>query len=895
MLVRFLWLFLAVPAFAHSLPETAPAPSPDESPARREARELAAALSREEHEPHDAASADAWIARNQRLVELYRDLGDRPAQAQALTGLALAHADLGDSARAAAVLEDALALCRGGAAEADVLNWLGYIHIRMGEYQRAFERLQEALPVARANGTPSTLAAVLGNLGALYSLLREERQALRYKKEALALVEHTDDPDRLALIHNIGASYAFVGEPRKALVYLRRARAGWRAIGDRANEALTLAIIGQLYRTLGRTDLSLRALRQALAVVHAVGNRQDEISTLLELGYTYVERHEREEARRQYEAAFAILKSLDRAGHIDAWSSVPTALARLDFQENRLDEARTWAETALAVVESSRLSLSSPGLRTDYSASVERAYKVYVDILMAQHRQSPAGGFDRAALEASERSRARTLLETLTGARVDLDKDVDPALAGSQKALYDKLDAKAELQIRRQLEGQTSAGQALEAEIRQTSAELELLQGQVRARSSSSLAQPLPITATEIQSLLDPDTTLLEYTLGKYRSYLWVVTTDAVRTYTLPPEKEIDRLVRQLHRSMTARDHVPDGLDATARLARLATATRTSALTAARLGEILLGAVPRPKQKRLVIVPDGALHYLPFAALTSPTAWAKPAPLIAGYEIVTLPSAAVLAAQRRELAARPRAPKRLLVLADPVFGAGDPRVANATGFTQGAPSPTVSSLNRFREGLPPAFTLPRLAFSRGLVDEAMSRVASGDADVAVGFDANRTKALSPEMADYQTVIFATHGILNSEYPELSGVVLSLVDPEGKPQKGFLRLHDVYDMKLRAEAVVLAACETGIGKELKGEGLVGLSRGFFYAGTRRVIATLWKVDEEATVEIIRTFLRAVADGEPHAAALRQAQLRVRADPRWSAPYFWAGLTLQGEWR
>src|SRR4029077_6353868 len=127
----------------------------------------------------------------------------------------------------------------------------------------------------------------------------------------------------------------------------------------------------------------------------------------------------------------------------------------------------------------------------------------------------------------------------------------------------------------------------------------------------------------------------------------------------------------------------------------------------------------------------------------------------------------------------------------------------------------------------------------------------------------------------------------SAHPELSGVVLSLVDRQGKSQDGFLRLHEIYNLKLSADLVVFSACQTGLGQEIRGEGLVGLTRGFMYAGAQRVVASLWKVDDFATAQLMKQFyVGMLKDKLPPAAALRAAQLEMMKDKRWSSPYYWA---------
>lgn len=167
---------------------------------------------------------------------------------------------------------------------------------------------------------------------------------------------------------------------------------------------------------------------------------------------------------------------------------------------------------------------------------------------------------------------------------------------------------------------------------------------------------------------------------------------------------------------------------------------------------------------------------------------------------------------------------------------------------------------------------------------------------ALDFNANRVTATSSDLGQYRIVHFATHGLLNSEHPELSGIVLSLVDEQGRPQDGFLRLREIYNLNLPAELVVLSACRTGLGKEIKGEGLVGLTRGFMYAGAARVVASLWKVQDDATAELMKRFyLGMLKDGMRPAAALRSAQVEMWKQKRWRSPYYWAAFVLQGEWK
>ena len=321
----------------------------------------------------------------------------------------------------------------------------------------------------------------------------------------------------------------------------------------------------------------------------------------------------------------------------------------------------------------------------------------------------------------------------------------------------------------------------------------------------------------------------------------------------------------------------------------------------------------------MLIVSDGALEYIPFAVLPAPESAAglSPAiPLVIDHEIVNLPSASVLAVLRREAMSRKPAPKAVAVVADPVFDIEDARVKMASKTPGRIESRTRGIAEAETDGSPRSFVadrllrsaadvgmemdgrleLPRLPFTRREAETILAVTPAGSTKSAFDFDASRATATSPELAQYRIIHFATHSILDSKHPELSGLVLSMVDRQGKAANGFLDLEDIYNLNLSADLVVLSACETGLGKEINGEGLVGLTRGFMYAGASRVVASLWKVDDVATAQLMGRFYKAMEqDGMRPAAALRQAQIQMWKQKRWSAPYYWAAFQVQGEWR
>ncbi len=382
---------------------------------------------------------------------------------------------------------------------------------------------------------------------------------------------------------------------------------------------------------------------------------------------------------------------------------------------------------------------------------------------------------------------------------------------------------------------------------------------------------------------MDKDTILLQYALGEERSYLWAITQDSITSYQLPPRNEIETAAQSFFRLTTDTNAtIPDEI--------LPASTQ--------LTKLILPNLEKLSQKRLLIVPDGQLHYLPFSALSINSADYKP--LLTKHQVIHLPSASTVAINRNQLQQRTTAPNTLAIIADPVFSPEDKRFNGETNppskGNRGTENIAQRSLER-STSTAEIEKLSRLFYTRTEADTILQLLPDKSSLGIFDFEANLNQVKAPDLSEYQIIHFATHGILNREYPELSGLVVSLVDQQGNPQNGFLRLNDIFNLNLPAELVVLSACQTGSGKNVKGEGIVGLTRGFMYAGAPRIIASLWNVNDASTAELMSQFYQKyLQENLPPAEALRQAQLAMwQSNVDWRKPYYWAAFTLQGEWR
>jgi CHAT domain-containing protein/tetratricopeptide (TPR) repeat protein len=856
---------------------------------------------------------------NQKALDFYaqslplrREVGDSNGEATTLNNIGLAHYSLGDNLKALDYYTQSLPLLRAGGArnrEAKTLDNIGLVHVSLGAKQKALDFFNQALPLLRATGDRGGEATSLNNIGSVYSSLGEKRKALDFYDQALRL--HREVGDRRgegATLNNIGGVHNSLGERQEALDFYNQALPLLREGGDRRGEGATLNNIGVVLDSLGEWQKAHHFYTQALRLHRAVGDRSGEALTLNNIGLVNYSLGGNQEALEYFTQALPLSRAVgDR--RIEA--ATLGNIAYVKHSLGRFDESRSYVESALKIIESIRAGVISKELRASYFSTAQEYYEFYVDLLMEMHSRESTRGYDAVALQASERARARSLIESLTEARADIRRGVDPELLAREMSLQQRLNAKAEEALKLSANGAGETRLATNRrEMDALTVELQQVQTQIKQTSPryAALTQPQPLTLAEIQQqALDADTLLLEYSLGAERSFLWAVTSKSVNSYKLPKREVIEAAARRVYEMLADTSGVR-GQTARPRDVRLKEAGGQYLAAVADLSRTLLAPVAGQfGKKRLLIAADGMLHYIPFGALPDPNSLKESdgswQPLLVEHEVVNLPSASTIAVLRRELAGRKPAARTLAMLADPVFSKDDERIrpgASSAARQTAQPDPPNESTNRIlvetAGAVPGELRIRRLPFTRLEAEQIMPLVPAGAGMKALDFKANRATAMSEQLSLYRIVHFATHGLADSERPELSTIVLSLYDEQGRPQDGFLRAHEVYNLNLPAELVTLSACETGLGKLTRGEGLVSLTRGFMYAGAARVVVSLWSVNDRATAELMTKFYRRVlVEGERPAAALRAAQVEMWKDKLWEAPYYWAAFTLQGEWR
>lgn len=824
------------------------------------------------------------LASFQKSLALFRGLHIRDREAGALQNLASVYDDQGDLDTAIASYHEALVLWHdlGDPREAEVLNNIAWVQRRLGQWQEALRLYGEARERLPADDL-GLRATVLNNIAYTYNEIGEPERALPYFEESLALYRKIGNRSgEVTVLNNLGVNSRKLGQLAQARTYHQQALRGATDLEDAAQQASSL-------ERLADVDLDERAAAAALSQLdlaadlrRAANNRRAETGILQKRGQALIL------AGQPLEALPLLQGVLERRRAVRDPSGEAETLYILATAERALGQpqvAEAHARAALARAEDLRAGFPSPDLRASFLATRQRVYSFLIDLLIDRDAAEPKGGHAREAFAISEQARARSLLDSLRGAyAVPAGSTVPADLVIRRRALRGRLSA----QVNARWKQSGAEAQVTERAIDSILTEIDAVEAEIHRHDPRVAANaPRPATLQEINGWLGPDTMLLEYALGETRSFLFTLAGSKLRVHLLPARAEIERRARAVYQDLS-----------TARSGATEAEKASTARDSTELARILLGPVwgEMAHLRRLAVVSDGALEILPFAALEVPPPgadWKVPGgrqPLLEYLEVVSIPSATTLGLQRQRARQVRPADKLAAILADPVFSPDDPRLAS--GPRTARPSVTVAAL--LRDGEADAL-LPLPATRREA--EAIARLApAGQISTWLGTDASREAVLSGKLRDYGILHFATHGRADSRNPELSGLFLAQVDAAGQPRPGFLSLGDIYDLDLDAGLVVLSGCRTALGKEVRGEGLIGLTRAFQYAGVPRVVASLWPVQDRATADLMGHFYRAMwGHGHlPAAAALREAQKALRRNQHYSNPRSWAAFVLQGDW-
>lgn len=774
--------------------------------------------------------------------------------------------------------------------QADALWRLGALYAQREQHRKSLEvwhRAKFLYHEARRLGDEGVVA---NDIGTSYFKLSRLDLAEESYGEALTFGKRTGNAKIAgAALYNLGYISWRRGKYSEALEKLEPARLAVQDV-DRVQEGKALTALGLVFSSVGKTDIALRKFREALAVFKNLGNEGQMAIALTQMGNAYVTRGKPEQAQEFY------LKALEIQGRIQDEGNLLVTLSGLglaSLNQNRPQDALDFFLKSLERARKTGNAVQEARIWTNLGWTYSElgrdndAYTAYEQALRLEERTGSRGMKTAARLGLAlleERrgnpiaalGQAESAVSSVEELRGETGPDLKIAFIASQQDVYDVL-----IDILLWLhELQPSEGYGARALQVSEQARSRRLLDRIQERSPALPSAPRILSLREIQSsVLGSETLLLEYHLGRRASYLWLVEETSLQIVRLPPREELEALAKRTQQLIAV----------SYRREKKNEARRV----AVNLSQMLLGpAVGSLGRKRLLISVPAALQAVPFSVLPDPAALGPetrsewPRPLIVNHEVVTIPSASVLASLRAREGARPAPEGLLAMLADPVFNLQDERLRRPGGILQQTRSETDPIFGSFE----------RLTYAREEAESILGEVGTRRAFSAFGFDATRALVLSGRLRDFRNIHFATHGLLRSDAADLSALVLSQVDPRGRRQDGFLRAANIYGLELPAELVTLSACETGLGEKIPGEGLMGLPHAFFTAGATRVLVSLWAVNDLATAKLMKRFYHEyLTRGMPPAAALREAQKAMWQSRTHNAPFYWGGFELQGDWR
>ncbi len=799
-----------------------------------------------------------------------REAGDRPLQAVCKRDLALLAKRRGDLTEAQDHIEHAWQLIDGvddREVKAAVLHELGNLERYQGKLTQAREHYLECLHLNESLDRKDWIVDVLLSLGSLSLDLRRPDEARTHYQHALSIAEEFGAPAKVADVQReLGAVYERLNQYSRAEELYRDSLAAAEKVGSERLIAVAHFRLGHLLVKLGRAREALEHLSAARDRQRSIGEQQGLSLTLRALGSAYGRLGEERPALDHLSEALTLQQRQGNPLRV-VWTLYE--IAKLQEANEPMAAIET-VEEAIALSQQVRSGLAIDLLRAEFSEAPRHLYELYVDLLIRQ-------GDTVAAFAANEEGRAQALLDLLAEAQTDprlgIDQSlydesraVDQRIAGLQIALRDALmvDPTGERvsRLRERLEEAIQSWWRLEAEIRQ------------RAPRYRELQAPSIQTVEEVQATLPPEAALLEYWLGAERSYLFVVTRDRFTVLPLPPTEDVRSRIKRVRSAMV-------GLEPPASFAAEAHALY--------LDLVAPGLQAATGATELIIVPDGPLHLLPFETLVTSTAAAGDgfsdlAYLLRRASISYAPSSTVLANLDRHSASRERHGLRFLAFADPLYDRALALDCPEADSSEGRPEGAVNAGVRARN-------LQRLRGARREV-RAIAALYGADARVYEGAEATEERVTAdPEVAAAARLHFAVHGVICETRPERSGLVLALHDEP--VDDGVLSTREIFGLNLTADLVVLSACDTGVGKIVWGEGVVGLSRAFFYAGAPSLVVSLWPVSDRSTAGLMASFYRRLDEGEDKAEALRHAKLELLApNGRSAAPFYWAPFVLIG---
>lgn len=864
-----------------------------------------------------------------KAIEAWKNLGQKDRQGISLNFLGEAYYFLGNYREALNYVSQAVEVLPLGSAKALSLSNLAGIYRSVGNIEQSLKYNSEALKIAKEVNDKHLEGLILNVKGITCALLGKYQESIDSFSQALDIARKIGNiSDVAASLHNFGYHMNQIGHPHKAVVFLKEALLFWEKIGNLEEKTGTLGELGlahlQIYvseKNSYELNEALEFYRDALEVAKKIGNKQQEVTWLCSIAYIFYLKQENLKSLDIMENVLSLIKengipitprvlhtiglthlalgnkekaiaeltkACDLAKKNGNLVSLRTtlyfrALAFLDI--GNLEASLEDIEQAIEIFETSRKNIFNEEINIfEFSTFASPTYGLYIQLLMELHKKKPQEGYALKAFNANEKSIARTLIEMIEEAKIDIRKNINKELVEMESQAHRLTDNKKERLLKlREKPGLEQEKSKLEVEVKEFDTQLKVIQSKIRESNPqyTNIVQPKILTVEQIQKdILDEETLLVEYFLGSKNSYVWAITKSSFQTYKLPNRTELEKQCRPIINYCRNR-YFPERETSEEKKERLSE-EKIFKKSLSNLSYSLLSFLENePKKKKMLIVTDGILKHIPFAALEMPNA-KNYYPLILDYQIVSASSVSTFATLREQPIKMPTA--SIVVFADPIFNLNDERIiANKKDFylRQDA-SPIARTTDQ------------RLFFSATEAQTIAEVYADQSPRVLLGGEASLFNATNGDLEKYRIIHFATHSFFNNISAEESGLVLSRYDLNGAEKDSHLTTSNIFNLKLSADLVVLSACQSQLGKDVRGEGTLGLSRGFIYAGTKRVLFTLWNINDQSTSVLMKNFYTSMKKGLKPSQALRKAQIEMIKSKKFNDIYYWAGFKIEGDW-
>ena len=822
-----------------------------------------------------SADYDTALVYYEKSTKISRETGNKLLEAQNLGATAATYSYLGEYDLAFENGEDAITIYKELGYKSGISTELGnkgLIHLELGNYTKALEYLKQALHISQELGEKYYQQLQLSHIGQVYGALRDFNRALDYYGQSLKIMRDIGDIDSEAeCLIAIAAIEYEKDEAKKSIEHIEQALKTLTETGNKREEGLAYELLANIYFDLAEYTKAINNFNLSINIAQKIKNRFGEATALNNSGKCYIRTGDYAKALATYKKALHIGENLKAAEII--WRA-QYGIANVYEKQRKLSDALVYYKLSIDEIESVRGQILLEEHKSSFQENKIEIYKKLINLLFTLHRQNPGKDFQKQAFLYSEKSRARALLDILKEARVNIKKGIDLTLIKQQKKILRNITG-----INTRLWNETLSKNQRNELLKKLEVEEKKLQSirfELKRKNPAydNLKYPEPSTITEIQKfVIGEKELLLEFSLGKKHSYLWAVTKNKSSMYQLSSEKEIIKNVGQ-YLAIIAHPPKP-------------------AIPLRVIGNKLYNLLLKPVDKllrkypNLTIVPDEILFHLSFEALITGIDNNRSVYLVENCNVSYSPSASVLRLTKKS---EKKYKYELLAFADPVFGNEE------QASTRGNLEEEIISESKITErGLyqKQGFNFRRLKYTSQEVKKIAECIPQNKRTIYLRTEASEEKVKTETLTNYRTLHFATHGVLDEERPGRSCIVLTL--DNNPAEDGFLQMNEIFNLKLNADLVVLSACQTGRGKLMTGEGVIGLTRAFHYAGANSIVVSLWSVNDYSTAELMETFYRKMYEGEKKRKALRQAKLALISGkkPAFRHPYYWAPFVLMGQ--